>query len=128
MSTLYYHSDNFRKVLLNPSTGAAYGTPISVNYWRSTVILLHSLSLRLYHVKNSLNGAIFYISIFSGGERGIRTLGTITRTHAFQACTFNHSVTSPSLTILPENARNMNCALFCARLIKNVVFYTIFIG
>ena len=58
----------------------------------------------------------------------IRILGTIARTHAFQACTFNHSVTSPSLTILPENARNMNCALLCVRLIKNVVFYTIFIG
>src|SRR5690242_11153984 len=31
-----------------------------------------------------------------GGERGIRTLGTgISRTHAFQACTFNRSVISP---------------------------------
>ncbi len=29
------------------------------------------------------------------GEGGIRTHGTVSRTHAFQACTFNHSVTSP---------------------------------
>ncbi len=31
----------------------------------------------------------------SGGERGIRTLGTLTSTHAFQACSFNHSDISP---------------------------------
>ena len=30
-----------------------------------------------------------------GGERGIRTLGSIATTHAFQACAFNHSATSP---------------------------------
>ena len=32
---------------------------------------------------------------FSGGERGIRTLETVSRLHAFQACAFNHSATSP---------------------------------
>ena len=32
-----------------------------------------------------------------GGERGIRTLGTLTRTHAFQACPFDRSGTSPVL-------------------------------
>src|SRR5687767_1369268 len=32
-----------------------------------------------------------------GGEKGIRTLGTVSRTHAFQACSFNHSDISPSL-------------------------------
>jgi hypothetical protein len=32
-----------------------------------------------------------------GGERGIRTLGTRERTHEFQSCTFNHSVTSPHI-------------------------------
>jgi hypothetical protein len=31
-----------------------------------------------------------------GGERGIRTLDTVSRIHAFQACAFNHSATSPS--------------------------------
>jgi hypothetical protein len=30
-----------------------------------------------------------------GGERGIRTLETVARLHAFQACAFNHSATSP---------------------------------
>jgi hypothetical protein len=31
----------------------------------------------------------------AGGERGIRTLDTVARIHAFQACAFNHSATSP---------------------------------
>ena len=30
-----------------------------------------------------------------GGERGIRTLGRVSPTHAFQACAFNHSAISP---------------------------------
>ena len=39
------------------------------------------------------------------GERGIRTLGTVSRTHAFQACSFSHSDTSPeSNTILSGNS------------------------
>jgi hypothetical protein len=32
-----------------------------------------------------------------GGERGIRTLGRVSPTHAFQACSFNHSDISPYL-------------------------------
>ena len=35
-------------------------------------------------------------SIVIGGERGIRTLGTVARTLDFQSSTFGHSVTSPS--------------------------------
>ena len=31
----------------------------------------------------------------NGGETGIRTLETVTRLHAFQACAFDHSATSP---------------------------------
>ena len=31
----------------------------------------------------------------NGGEKGIRTLGTVSRTHAFQACSLNHSDISP---------------------------------
>ena len=31
----------------------------------------------------------------NGGQRGIRTLETVTRLHAFQACAFNHSATCP---------------------------------
>ena len=34
-----------------------------------------------------------------GGERGIRTLGTVSNTHAFQACSFNHSDISPMSTV-----------------------------
>ena len=30
-----------------------------------------------------------------GGESGIRTRGTVSRTHAFQACALNHSAISP---------------------------------
>jgi hypothetical protein len=30
-----------------------------------------------------------------GGEGGIRTLETVARLHAFQACAFDHSATSP---------------------------------
>jgi hypothetical protein len=33
--------------------------------------------------------------IGDGGEKGIRTLDTVARIHAFQACAFNHSATSP---------------------------------
>ena len=32
-----------------------------------------------------------------GGEGGIRTLGTVSHTHAFQACSLSHSDTSPAL-------------------------------
>jgi hypothetical protein len=31
----------------------------------------------------------------AGGESGIRTRGTVSRTHAFQACALNHSAISP---------------------------------
>jgi hypothetical protein len=31
----------------------------------------------------------------NGGRRGIRTLVTLSRKHAFQACAFNHSATLP---------------------------------
>jgi hypothetical protein len=35
----------------------------------------------------------------TGGEGGIRTLGTVSRTHDFQSCTFDHSVTSPGVQL-----------------------------
>jgi hypothetical protein len=42
----------------------------------------------------------------TGGEGGIRTLGTLIRgTHDFQSCTFNRSVTSPDEAGLLEQAR-----------------------
>ena len=39
------------------------------------------------------------ISVDYGGEKGIRTLDTIARIHAFQACAFNHSATSPIIEV-----------------------------
>ena len=44
-----------------------------------------------------------------GGERGIRTLETVSRLHTFQACAFDHSATSPGLArtnhLPPPSAR-----------------------
>ena len=37
----------------------------------------------------------------NGGERGIRTLGAVSHTHAFQACTFSLSVISPGRGTVP---------------------------
>src|SRR5690606_25841507 len=34
--------------------------------------------------------------MYSGGQRGIRTLDRLAPIHAFQACAFNHSATCPS--------------------------------
>ena len=42
-------------------------------------------------------------TLHSCGERGIRTLGTVTRTHAFQACSLSHSDTSPFINKLPDD-------------------------
>src|ERR1700733_7114954 len=36
----------------------------------------------------------------TGGEGEIRTRETLSRPHAFQACAFNHSATSPSKNLL----------------------------
>ena len=41
---------------------------------------------------------------WDGGERGIRTLGTVARTRDFQSRTIGHSVTSP-LQICPEKSK-----------------------
>gem|GEM_PF-7125980 len=44
------------------------------------------------------------------GERGVRTLGTLSSTHAFQACTFDHSDISPKKP-KPEQRREGDSAL-----------------
>ena len=41
----------------------------------------------------------------NGGERGIRTLETVTRLHTFQACAFDHSATSPH--ICPDTSQGV---------------------
>ena len=59
-----------------------FSPPISfINFKDITKIL----SKRIY----------FILGLIYGGERGIRTLETVSRLHAFQACAFNHSATSP---------------------------------
>ena len=41
----------------------------------------------------------------NGGETGIRTLETVARLHAFQACAFDHSATSPARVGLVDEGR-----------------------
>ena len=43
----------------------------------------------------SLHSVLVAQHCFYGGEGGIRTHGPIAGTHAFQACRFDHSRTSP---------------------------------
>ncbi len=45
--------------------------------------------------RTSSERSLLGIRIKGGGEGGIRTHGTVPRTLAFEASTFNHSVTSP---------------------------------
>ena len=37
-----------------------------------------------------------------GGQTGIRTLETVSRLHAFQACAFDHSATCPLSDLLQD--------------------------
>jgi hypothetical protein len=45
-----------------------------------------------YRNNNNINN----LSEYDGGESGIRTHGTVSRTHAFQACALSHSAISPN--------------------------------
>ena len=64
----------------------------------------------------------------NGGEGGIRTHGRVAPTHAFQACTFDHSVTSPYKFDRPldrrrrKNERN-NSELSSARTPEHTVIW-----
>ena len=51
----------------------------------------------LYYAPTFKNDQICIIicALFNGGENGIRTHERINSLHAFQACAFNHSATSP---------------------------------
>jgi hypothetical protein len=52
----------------------------------------------------------------NGGEGGIRTHGTVSRTLAFEASTFNRSVTSPRLfVIVTDGLLFQQCALVSQR-------------
>jgi hypothetical protein len=53
-----------------------------------------------HEVVTHVSGTICYLcvragQVSSGGESGIRTHGTVSRTHAFQACALSHSAISP---------------------------------
>ena len=64
------------------------------------------------------NGFLF--KYISGGERGIRTLDTIARIHAFQACAFSHSATSPKKFIAIKYPQKIY--IFQLIIIKNYEF------
>lgn len=48
----------------------------------------------------------------NGGQGGIRTHGTLSRTHAFQACALNHSATCPWLLCVVSDAKRWNGAIY----------------
>lgn len=50
-----------------------------------------------------------------GGETGIRTQGTLSGTHAFQACSFDHSDISPFL-VQVKCIKNHNPAFLCRQM------------
>ena len=55
-----------------------------------------SLINKLFSKGRHWNISIVLINQYiCGGERGIRTLETVSHLHTFQACAFNHSATSP---------------------------------
>src|SRR5689334_11405544 len=52
--------------------------------------------MEAYYAKERRDKPLKYQSILvNGGEKGIRTLETVTRLHTFQACAFDHSAISP---------------------------------
>jgi hypothetical protein len=51
--------------------------------------------------------------VWDGGQGGIRTHGTLSRTHAFQACALNHSATCPSKHLhFVKTANHWNGAIY----------------
>jgi hypothetical protein len=50
------------------------------------------------------NRAPFGTRLNYGGGRGIRTLDTVSRIHAFQACAFSHSATPPYVSLKRRSA------------------------
>ena len=50
------------------------------------------------------------LSSLGGGQGGIRTHGTVSSTHAFQACSLNHSDTCPWQSLAYRWARMTTCA------------------
>ncbi len=65
-----------------------------------------SLMFILYY-KIKIDEQARHFSFYGGSER-IRTSGTVARTHAFQACSLNHSDTLPSVAIITQVAADRN--------------------
>ena len=80
---------------------------------RRTLRLLLRKSAGSNHVRRKINNAQMDV-IYFGGENRIRTCGTIAGTHAFQACSFNHSDTSP---------RRRSLVCFCFRVNSKAATY-----
>ena len=50
---------------------------------------------RAFYVPSALSKEFMHRLGINGGRGGIRTLDTLSRMHAFQACALNHSATLP---------------------------------
>ena len=71
-------------------------------HWAQTVVprsrkvrKLRAEPVRLLRLNCDVLGARELLDATTGGGRGIRTLDTVSRIHAFQACAFSHSATPP---------------------------------
>ncbi len=62
---------------------------------RGSVPRRHSISLSLPHIAPSFQNLRISLLESNGGEGGIRTHVRVSPKHAFQACAFSHSATSP---------------------------------
>ena len=71
-------------------------------------IATHSPSFSNVATANCCPVRSFGLGVETGGERGIRTLGRVSPTHAFQASAFNHSAISPFKSITYDRD-NANC-------------------
>ena len=63
------------------------------------------------HVRSLSVSSLF----INGGQGGIRTLGTLSCTHAFQACPFDRSGTCPKLMTSSKGARIMVATVGCRK-------------
>ena len=78
------------------SLRSPYGPPLAVQNAGvlSNPVEASHPSRRCAMQKKSLDANPGFLFEF-GGERGVRTLDTLSRIHTFQACSFSHSDTSP---------------------------------
>ena len=66
--------------------------------------------------------------ISTGGAGGIRTLGTVTRTHAFQAGAFSHSATAPSIVLMTASETFVNIRIFNLLAFRQKLWQPVFTG